>query len=170
MSVFAGVVICYVAADNRGDQNWIGLFALDRFDVLFVKIVLEGTTGGNGTGRVGVTALLGTFVVVAEANQYVVTSLHALQQGLILVGAGVGFGTGAGDGKVPDVYALQVKAKLGAPAVTRGVIGGVAECGCGGVAYDPDGRRCGRLVYRNAAGLLFGIGSGRCGERRIFCG
>ncbi len=65
-----------------------------------------------------------------------------------------------GDGKVPDVYALQVKAKLGAPAVTRGVIGGVAECGCGGVAYDPDGRRCGRLVYRNAAGLLFGIGSG----------
>ncbi len=107
---------------------------------------------------------------MAKSDQHIVTSLHTLKQSLVLVSVGVGFGTGAGDGKISDVNALQVKAKLGTPAVTWGVIGGVAECGCGGVTYNPDGGRCGRLVYGNFAGLLFVIGSGHCGAGRIVCG
>ena len=170
MSVFAGIVAGCISANDRGNQNRICLFVLHRLNVLFIEVVLERTTAGNRTGRVGVASKLGTFIVMAKADQHIVAGLHALQQSLILVRVRVGLGAGAGDGKVTDVDTLQIKAELGAPAITRGVVGGVVERGCGGVAYDPDGRRCRWLVNGCAAGLLFGIGSRCCGEDRIVCG
>ena len=170
MSVFAGIVAGRIAANDRGNQDRICLFVLHRLDILFIEVVLERTTAGNRTGRVGVAPLFGTFVVMAKTDQHIVAGLHTLQQSLILVRVRVGLGAGAGDGKIADIDTLQIQAELGAPAVTRGVVGGVAECGCGGVAYDPDGGGCGWLVNGSAAGLLFGIGSRCCGEGRIVCG
>ena len=86
---------------------------------------------GRRTAGIGIASQFRALVVVAKTNHQVVTGLHILQDGLVLIRVHIGFGAGTGNSHILDIDTLDVKSQLCAPAGPGRVIICVIKNRCG---------------------------------------